>query len=67
MMIDFVDSINKGEASNLSLDNPKILASGLFGITYSILLYKIKNGDDISIPELYKEYEKIIFSKYNLT
>ena len=60
------DSIDKGETKAINnLDNPKILASGLFGITYSILLHKIKNGDT-SIPELYKEYEKIIFSKYNL-
>ena len=61
------DSINNGEAKDMNVDDPKILASGLFGITYSILLYKIKNGDELNIQTLYKQYEKIIFSKYNLT
>ncbi len=61
------ESIANGEAQDVSnLDNPKILASGLFGITYSILLEKIKNDDNISIPELYKQYEKIIFANHNL-
>lgn len=58
------DSIANGENLNIKVDNPSILASGLFGITYSILLHKIKNGDNFDISELYKEYEKIIFSKY---
>ncbi len=60
------DSIENGEAKNISVDDPKVLASGLFGITYSILLYKIKNGDELNIQTLYKQYEEIIFSKYNL-
>ncbi len=60
------DSINNEEANNITIEDPKILASGLFGITYSILLHKIKNGIESDIPTLYKEFEKIIFSKYNL-
>ncbi len=60
------DSIDNGEAKDANLDDPKVLASGLFGITYSILLYKIKNGDKININNLYKEYERIIFAKYNI-
>ena len=59
------DSIDSGEATT-NVDNPKILASGRFGITYSILLYKIKDGNELDIGTLYKEFEKIIFSKYNL-
>ncbi len=59
------DSIDNGE-STTNVDNPKILASGIFGITYSILLYKIKDGNELDIGTLYKEFEKIIFSKYNL-
>ena len=59
------DSIDNGEATT-NVDNPKILASGIFGITYSILLYKIKDGNELDIGTLYKEFEKIIFSKYNL-
>lgn len=55
-----------GEAHNISPDEAKVLASGLFGITYSILLYKIKHGDEIDITSLYKEYERIIFTNYNL-
>ena len=58
-------SIDNGEATT-NVDNPKILASGIFGITYSILLYKIKDGNELDIGTLYKEFEKIIFSKYNL-
>lgn len=60
------ESINSGEKLNMKIDNPSVLASGLFGITYSILLHKIKSGNTLEIPELYKEYEKIIFSKYEL-
>lgn len=59
------DSIDNGE-SITNVDDPKILASGIFGITYSILLYKIKDGNELDIGTLYKEFEKIIFSKYNL-
>ena len=47
------------------MDDPKVLAAGLFGITYSILLYKIKNDSKLDIQTLYKQYEDIIFSKYN--
>lgn len=54
-----------GEA-NIKIENPKILSSSLFGITYSILLYKIQNGDAIDITTLYKEYEKILFKQYNI-
>lgn len=60
------DSIDKGENNTTNIENPKILASGIFGITYSILLYKIKNAYELDISDLYKEFEKIIFNKYNL-
>lgn len=59
------ESIANGEATTDVVDS-KILASSIFGITYSILLYKIKDGNELDISDLYKEFEKIIFSKYNL-
>ncbi len=52
-----------GETDLKELNNPSIIASSLFGITYSILLYKIKSNKELDIKTLYKEYEYIIFSK----
>ena len=57
------ESINNGEAELKNLGNPKALATGLFGTTYSILLHKIKSDEELDIKTLYKEYEKIIFPR----
>ncbi len=40
------------------------MASTIFGTTYSILLHKIKSNEQLDIKTLYKEYETIIFSRY---
>lgn len=49
--------IEKGEIKNI---NPHILASTIFSLTYSILVYKIKSGKPINVQELYNEYQNII-------
>lgn len=36
--------------------NPELLASSIFAVTCSSLIYKIKNGSDIQIDALYQEY-----------
>ena len=58
------NSIENGETDLKHLGSPATLASGLFGTTYSILLYKIKSGRELDIKTLYKEYSDIIFVKY---
>lgn len=58
------ESIENGESNIENLDSPETLACGLFGTTYSILLYKIKSNKPLDIKTLYYEYENIIFSKY---
>ncbi len=54
-----------GEDDLKSLGNPSIIASSIFGITYSILLYKIKSNQELDIKTLYKEYENVLFLNYN--
>ena len=49
--------IEKGEITNV---NPHILASTIFSLTYSILVYKIQTGKPIDVQELYSEYQNII-------
>ena len=49
--------IKKGEITNV---NPHILASTIFSLTYSILVYKIQTGKPIDVQELYSEYQNII-------
>jgi len=58
------ESIALGESNIKHLGNPSTVATSLFGTTYSILLNKIKSNEDMDIKSLYKEYYKIIFSKY---
>ena len=59
------ESINNGETSIKNLGSPSTVASSLFGTTYSILLHKIKSNEELDIKTLYREYESIIFSKYD--
>lgn len=59
------ESINSNETAMKNLGSPSTLASGLFGTTYSILLYKIKSNKNLDIKTLYKEYANIIFTKYD--
>lgn len=58
------ESINLGESNIKNLGNPSTVATSLFGTTYSILLNKIKSNEEMDIKTLYREYYKIIFSKY---
>ncbi len=53
-----------GTANVSNIGSPRTLATGLFGTTYSILLYKIRENKEIDIKTLYKEYANIIFAKY---
>ena len=49
--------IKKGEISNV---NPHVLASTIFSLTYSILVYKIQTGKPIDVQTLYNQYQNII-------
>lgn len=40
-----------------------VIASGIFGFTCSCLIYKMRRGKDINIPELYAEIEKTFLRK----
>ena len=52
------EGIQKGEIANA---NPETISSEIFSTTCTSLLYRIKHGKDVSINELYKELEKILF------
>ncbi len=60
----FVNALTLGKANVENIGSPKTLATGLFGTTYSILLYKIRENKEIDIKTLYNEYANIIFAKY---
>ncbi|MBQ9297496.1 MAG: TetR/AcrR family transcriptional regulator [Clostridia bacterium] len=49
--------IKKGEISNV---NPHVLASTIFSLTYSILVYKIQTNKPIDVQTLYNQYQNII-------
>ena len=40
-----------------------VIASGIFGFTCSSLIYKMRRGKEINIPELYAEIEKTFLRK----
>ena len=42
--------------------DPEIMASGIFGLTCSSLVYKLKTSKEINIKELYVELDKTIIS-----
>ncbi len=55
------EGVDNGDLVNC---NAEILASELFSLTCSTLIYKRKaNLDEINIQDLYKEYEKTLFNK----
>lgn len=58
------ESISLGQSNIKNLGTPSTVATSLFGTTYSILLNKIKSNEGMDIKTLYREYYKIIFSKY---
>lgn len=51
------EGMKKGE---LPQGNTKILASTIFSLTYSILVYKAQNEKSLDIQELYSEYQNVI-------
>lgn len=54
------EGIQKGEIPE---GDPEVLASGIFGLTCSCLVYKIKTKEEIDIPKLYKEFDNYILKK----
>lgn len=59
------ESINHNESNMKNIGSTSALATSLFGTTYSILLYKIKENRELEIKELYKEYVNIVFTKFS--
>lgn len=53
------DGIKKGEIINA---NSHLIASNIFGITCSTLIYKMQNNQNLDIQTLYKEYVNTIIS-----
>ncbi len=51
------EGIEKGE---IKKGNPKAIASEIYGLTCSALVYKIRNQGKINIMELYREFENTI-------
>lgn len=51
------EGMKKGEIIEA---DPEILASGIFGLTCSSLVYKMKIKEEIDIPKLYKEFDNSI-------
>ena len=55
------EGVDKGDIVNC---NAEVLASEIFSLTCSTLIYKRKAGlSEISVQDLYKEYEKTLFNK----
>ena len=52
-----VQGIEKGE---IKQGNPQAIASEIYGLICSSLVYKIRNDGDINVMELYKEFENTI-------
>ncbi len=53
------EGIEKGEIID---KNPKIIASEIFGLTSSCLIYKLQTEKNIDIQTMYKEIEKSVIS-----
>lgn len=51
------EGIQKGEMIE---GDPEVIASGIFGLTCSSLIYKMKIKEDIEIAKLYKEFDNSI-------
>lgn len=51
------EGMNKDE---IIKGDKQILASGIFGLTCSSLVYKIKINDEIDVQKLYKEFDKYL-------
>lgn len=51
------EGIEKGQ---IKKGNPKVIASEIYGLICSTLIYKIRNNGEIDIMKLYKEFEETI-------
>lgn len=51
------EGIDNGEIIN---KNPEIVASAIFGLICSSLIYKLKTNKEVDVKSLYNEYEKTI-------
>ena len=51
------EGIEKGE---IKKGNPEAIASEIYGLICSTLIYKMRNNGEINVLELYKEYENTI-------
>lgn len=63
--IDMIENIIKCglEIGDIQEYNPELLASELFSLTCSTLIYKRKINSEINIQDLYKGYEKTLLNK----
>lgn len=51
------EGIQKGEIID---GDPAVLASGIFGLTCSSLIYKLKIKGEMEIPKLYREFDRSV-------
>ena len=51
------EGIKKGQIKN---GNPEVIASEIYALIASILVYKLKNDEDIEVIKLYKEIENTV-------
>ena len=51
------EGMEKGE---IKKGNPKVIASEIYALIASTLVYKMKNQDDLDIIKLYREFENTI-------
>ena len=54
-----LEGMHKKEIPN---GDAKIIASTIFSLTYSMLVYKLQNDNSLPIQELYKKYQDIIIN-----
>ena len=48
------------DAEQIKEGNPKVIASEIYGVIASTLVYKMKNKQDIDVVKLYREFEKTV-------
>ena len=51
------EGINKGE---IKQGDPKAIASEIYGLICSTLVYKLRNQDTFDITKIYKEFERTV-------
>lgn len=51
------EGINKGE---IKQGEPKAMASEIYGLICSTLVYKLRNQDTFDVTNIYKEFERTV-------